>query len=82
LPEDPRRTRSRRRANFTTARLASGALFVDGSKIFLVRKTYGDHWDLPGGYVDRGESPAAACEREVREELSLDVTAQRLLVHD
>jgi 8-oxo-dGTP diphosphatase len=69
-------------AEFATPRLASGALFVDGSKIFLVRKTYGNHWDLPGGYVDRGESPASACEREVREELSLDVTVNRLLVHD
>jgi ADP-ribose pyrophosphatase YjhB (NUDIX family) len=69
-------------AKFATARLASGALFVSGSKIFLVRKTYGNHWDLPGGYVDRGESPASACEREVREELSLDVTVRGLLVHD
>jgi len=69
-------------AKFATPRLASGALFVDGSKILLVRKTYGNHWDLPGGYVDRGESPASACEREVREELSLDVSVKRLLVHD
>jgi 8-oxo-dGTP diphosphatase len=69
-------------AKIATPRLASGVLFVDGSKIFLVRKTYGNHWDIPGGYVDRGESPASACEREVREELSLDVTARRLLVHD
>jgi 8-oxo-dGTP diphosphatase len=69
-------------ADFATPRLASGALFVDGSKVFLIRKTYGNHWDLPGGYVERGESPASACEREVREELSLDVTVRRLLVHD
>lgn len=69
-------------ANFATPRLASGALFVDGNKIFLVRKTYGNHWDLPGGYVDRGESPASACEREIREELNLDLRIRRLLVHD
>jgi 8-oxo-dGTP pyrophosphatase MutT (NUDIX family) len=69
-------------ANFATPRLASGALFVDGDRIFLVRKTYGNQWDLPGGYVDRGESPASACEREVREELNLDRTVKRLLVHD
>jgi 8-oxo-dGTP pyrophosphatase MutT (NUDIX family) len=69
-------------AKFATPRLAAGALFVDRDRILLVRKTYGHGWDIPGGYVDRGESPASACEREVREELGLIRTAQRLLVHD
>jgi 8-oxo-dGTP pyrophosphatase MutT (NUDIX family) len=67
---------------FATPRLASGALFVNHDRILLVRKTYGNGWDIPGGYVDRGESPAAACEREVREELGLSRSAVRLLVHD
>ena len=69
-------------AVFATPRLASGALFVDDGNIFLVHKTYGNGWDIPGGYVDRGESPAAACEREIREELGLDKAVVRLLVHD
>ncbi|HEY6314126.1 MAG TPA: NUDIX hydrolase [Streptosporangiaceae bacterium] len=69
-------------AKFATPRLASGALFVDYDKILLVRKTYGNHWDIPGGYVDRGESPASACERELREELGLNRAVRRLLVHD
>jgi 8-oxo-dGTP pyrophosphatase MutT (NUDIX family) len=67
---------------FATPRLASGALFVNGEMVFLVRKTYGNRWDIPGGYVDRGESPASACEREIREELGLDRRVRRLLVHD
>jgi 8-oxo-dGTP diphosphatase len=67
---------------FATPRLASGALFVNLDRILLVRKTYGNGWDIPGGYVDRGESPAAACEREVREELGLSRSVLRLLVHD
>lgn len=67
---------------FATPRLAAGALFVDGSRILLTRKTYGNRWDIPGGYVDRGESPASACEREIREELGLHRTVRRLLVHD
>jgi site-specific DNA recombinase len=68
--------------NFATPRLAAGALFVRDDKVLLVRKTYGHRWDIPGGYVDRGESPAAACEREIREELGLNRTVRRLLVHD
>src|ERR1700689_4927909 len=69
-------------ARFASARLASGALFVDRGRILLVRKTYGNGWDIPGGYVDRGESPVAACEREIREELGLERRVRRLLVHD
>nr|WP_042190350.1 NUDIX hydrolase [Kibdelosporangium sp. MJ126-NF4] len=70
-------------AKFATPRLASGALFVKGEEILLVRKTYGGRkWDIPGGYVDHGESPATACERELKEELGLCRTVRRLLVHD
>jgi 8-oxo-dGTP pyrophosphatase MutT (NUDIX family) len=69
-------------ASFATPRVAAGALFADGDRILLVRKTYGNGWDIPGGYVDTGESPAAACRRELKEELGIDREAQRLLVVD
>lgn len=67
---------------FTTPRVAAGALFVDGSRVLLVRKTYGNRWDIPGGYVDRGETPMQACVREIREELGLNRHPTRVLVHD
>lgn len=69
-------------AKFATPRVAAGALFVDGDRVLLVRKTYGNRWDIPGGYVDAGESPAAACRRELREELGIDRLPRRLLVVD
>jgi 8-oxo-dGTP diphosphatase len=67
---------------FATPRLAAGALFICDNKVLLVRKTYGNRWDIPGGYVDRGESPASACERELQEELGLKRSIRRLLAHD
>lgn len=67
---------------FATPRVAAGALFVADGRVFLVRKTYGNKWDIPGGYVDIGESPATACRREVQEELGLAREPQRLLAVD
>ncbi|MGW5385527.1 NUDIX domain-containing protein [Nocardia sp. NPDC003963] len=69
---------------FARARLAAGALFVraGGGEVLLVHKTYGIGWDLPGGYVEPGESPVRACRREVAEELGIDCSPGLLLVHD
>ena len=48
-------------ATFATPRIAAGALFVADDRILLVHKTYGNGWDIPGGYAEVSESPAAAC---------------------
>ena len=69
-------------ATFATPRIAAGALFVDGDRILLVHKTYANGWDIPGGYAEIGESPAAACQRELKEELGIQREVQRLLIVD
>jgi 8-oxo-dGTP pyrophosphatase MutT (NUDIX family) len=69
-------------ARFATPRIAAGALFVSQDRILLVHKTYRNGWDIPGGYADQGESPAAACQREVLEELNLRRKPRQLLVTD
>jgi ADP-ribose pyrophosphatase YjhB (NUDIX family) len=62
---------------------AAGALFVDErERILLVVPTYKDSHDIPGGMVEAGETPREACEREVREEISLDIKVGRLIVVD
>jgi 8-oxo-dGTP diphosphatase len=58
-------------------------LFLNHAReVLLVRPTYKPGWDIPGGYVGVGESPLAACRREVREELGVDLPVGRLLVVD
>lgn len=44
----------------------------DGA-VLLVRQAYRSRWGVPGGLLERGESPADAALREVREEVNLDV---------
>jgi ADP-ribose pyrophosphatase YjhB (NUDIX family) len=64
-------------------RVAAGALFTDDQgRVLMVRPTYKDYWDIPGGYVEPGESPRAACQRELKEELGLALPVGRLLVVD
>jgi ADP-ribose pyrophosphatase YjhB (NUDIX family) len=43
-----------------------------GDVLFL-RMTYRKGWGLPGGLVDRGETPEFAAQREIAEELGVDV---------
>jgi 8-oxo-dGTP diphosphatase len=58
-----------------------GVIRDDAGRILLFQHTYRRHpWGLPGGWMGRGESPLAALEREVREESSLVLRADRLLM--
>ena len=68
---------------FATPRVAAGALFRDDAgRVLLVKPTYKDGWEIPGGYVEAGESPRAAAAREVKEELGLDIDLTAMLVLD
>lgn len=49
-----------------------------GPHILMVRETADGRWTLPGGWIDLGESPAYAAEREVLEETGMKVTAEKL----
>jgi 8-oxo-dGTP pyrophosphatase MutT (NUDIX family) len=50
----------------------------DEGRILLVRHVEG-RWQLPGGAVDPGETPAETARRECREELGATVEPERLL---
>ncbi len=51
-------------------------------RVLLCQLTYKRDWDLPGGVVEVGESPRLAVQREVEEELGLDIEPAGLLLTD
>lgn len=64
-------------------RVAGGALIRDpAGRVLFVEPVYKPQFDIPGGMVERDESPLAACRREVREEIGLDLVVGALLVVD
>jgi ADP-ribose pyrophosphatase YjhB (NUDIX family) len=69
--------------NFINPRVAAGVLFTDDqNRILMVVPTYKDYLDIPGGYVENGETPYQAAQREVYEELAIKPPIGRLLVVD
>ncbi|ASU85595.1 NUDIX hydrolase [Nocardiopsis gilva YIM 90087] len=70
-------------ANFARPRVAAGVLFFDEhDRVLMVVPSYKDYLDIPGGYIEHGETPREAAAREVREELGIAPPIGRLLVTD
>ena len=58
------------------------AIIRKGGKIFATQRGYGewkDWWEFPGGKMEPGETPEAALQREIREELATDISVESLL---
>jgi ADP-ribose pyrophosphatase YjhB (NUDIX family) len=57
------------------------AVFDDDGRVLLVEHVFRTDypWGLPGGWVSRGEAPAAAVAREVWEELRLEIEVRELI---
>ena len=59
-----------------------GALFNEAGQVLLVEHVFRPHfpWGLPGGWINRGEDPAKAVQREFEEELGLKIVVGPLLL--
>ncbi|MFO7706777.1 MAG: A/G-specific adenine glycosylase [Desulfobacterales bacterium] len=61
---------------------AAGVVFKNG-RVLITRRPeqglLGGLWEFPGGKLRRGESPAAACAREIKEEVDLEVVVESAL---
>ncbi len=63
---------------YATPKVICRAAVIEDGRILMVRETADDRWTLPGGWIDVGESPATAAEREVFEESGYRVAVRKL----
>ena len=68
--------------HFDDPKVAAAVLVEQDGRVLLVRRInepYRGLWTLPAGFVDAGEDPARAAERECIEETGLSVRVKRVL---
>ena len=62
---------------------ASGAfIFNEKNQLLILKPSYKDGWNLPGGVTDEFESPYQTIVRECKEETNLDIQIQQLVLVD
>lgn len=66
---------------YRNSKPAVGALILEGETILLTLRAFEPfkgYWDIPGGFLEPGESPENGLKRELREELGLRCKVQVL----
>jgi len=57
-------------------------LFDDQDRLLILKTTYRREWLLPGGLVERNESPWVCAAREVKEEIGIEIRNLRFAAMD
>ncbi len=55
----------------------AGNLIIEDGKILLLYREDEEHWEVPGGKVEKDESPTETAVREAEEEIGVEVELQK-----
>lgn len=62
--------------------LVTAAIIEKGGKFLIVQRLPGIHnalrWEFPGGKIDFGEDPRICLEREIKEELDIEIKVKEI----
>lgn len=62
--------------------LVSAAVIIQGGKVLVTQREAGGSqglfWEFPGGKIEDGEDPRCALQRELREELGIEVKVEKI----
>ena len=64
-----------------TIRVAAAVIYKDG-RVFATVRGYGEYkgwWEFPGGKIEEGETPQEALVREIKEELTAEISVGELI---
>lgn len=71
-----------RLAHFRFTVSAGAVVFREDGRVLLLDHRFrpGSGWGVPGGFIERNESPETAVRRELKEETGLDLTDVQILL--
>ncbi len=55
----------------------AGNLLIEDGELLLIYRSDEEHWEVPGGKVEEGESPTQAAVREAEEEIGVELELEK-----
>lgn len=67
----------------TIIEVAVALIINDEGRVLITKRppgvVYAEHWEFPGGKIEKGESAEHALAREIREEVNLEIKSARFI---